>query len=158
MKRSGRRAKYRYDVAFSYAGEDREYVERVARAVEGRIRIFYDRHEQVDLWAKNLHQHLTEVYGEKSRLCVMFLSRHYAGKVWTNHEREIAQARAYREHQTFILPARLDDTSIPETLDDIAYADLRSMTPEAFAELLIQKVRVVEAEDERSRPRGSGWL
>jgi hypothetical protein len=28
--------RFSYDVAFSFAGEDREYVERVAKAVEGK--------------------------------------------------------------------------------------------------------------------------
>jgi hypothetical protein len=131
---------FRYDVAFSYAGEDREYVERVARAVEGRIRIFYDRHEQIGLWGKNLYTHLSEIYGNGARFCVMFLSASYARKVWTNHERETAQARAFSDRETYLLPARFDDTTIPGLLETTAYVDLRSMTPEAFAELLVEKV------------------
>src|SRR3954471_22141762 len=47
--------RFSYDVAFSFAGEDRDYVERVAKAVEGKVRLFYDRHEQTDLWGKNLY-------------------------------------------------------------------------------------------------------
>ncbi len=46
----------------------------------------------------------------------MFLSRNYAAKLWTNHEREAAQARAFRENEEYILPIRLDDTEIPGIL------------------------------------------
>jgi len=157
-----------YDVAFSYAGEDREYVERVAKAVEGRIRVFYDRHEQIDLWGKNLHTHLAEVYGQRSRFCVMFLSASYARKVWTNHERENAQARAFSDHETYILPARFDDTTIPGVLVTTGYVDLRSIAPEAFAELLVEKVRAVgpgalvhagaQAPHSSQRRRPGRWL
>lgn len=57
--------------------------------------------------------HLDEVYRKKSGFCVMFISKHYALKAWTNHERASAQARAFTENQKYVLPARLDDTEIP---------------------------------------------
>jgi hypothetical protein len=65
------------------------------------------------LFGKNLYTHLSDVYQNQARYCVMFLSKHYAKKAWTNHEREAAQARAFREHEEYILPVRLDDTEIP---------------------------------------------
>jgi hypothetical protein len=79
-----------YDVAFSHAGEDRECVERAASVVEGHANVFSDHHEQIDLWGKDLHAHLAEAFGRRSRSCVMFISRRYARKVWTSHERESA--------------------------------------------------------------------
>ena len=45
--------RYRYDVALSFAGEDRHYVERVAKELQRRgIRVFYDKYEQTELWGK----------------------------------------------------------------------------------------------------------
>ena len=42
-----------YDVALSFAGEDRPYVQQVAqRLVESGIKVFYDDFEKVDLWGK----------------------------------------------------------------------------------------------------------
>jgi len=147
-----------YDVAFSYASEDREYVERVATAIQGHVRVFYDRHEQVDLWGKDLYIHLAEIYRRKSRLCVLFLSRHYAGKVWTNHERESAQARAFDNHTTHVLPARFDDTAVPGVSPAVAYIDLRSLTPEAFGALLLEKVRVSSTVPHRPKARARPWV
>jgi len=44
---------WRWDVALSFAGAQRDYVEQVARALAGRgIRCFYDADEQIDLWGK----------------------------------------------------------------------------------------------------------
>ena len=41
---------------------------------------------------KNLYTHLSDVYENKALFTVMFISEHYKDKVWTNHERESAQA------------------------------------------------------------------
>jgi len=153
---------FSYDVAFSFAGEDRDYVERVAKAVEGKVRLFYDRYEQTDLWGKNFYTHLAEVYGQKSRFCVMFMSKHYASKLWTNHERESAQARAFSDHETYILPARFDDTAIPGVLPTVGYVDLRSMTPEDFGKLILEKITSAGARKRplphQSPPRRRRWL
>ncbi len=41
---------HEYDVCFSFAGEDREYVEQVADTARSKgIRVFYDMYEEVDL-------------------------------------------------------------------------------------------------------------
>src|SRR5215813_13480167 len=104
----------RYDVALSFAGEDRLYVEKVAFALRNEgVKIFYDDYEKVTLWGRDLYAHLDWVYRGASRYCVVFISRHYAEKVWTNHERASAQARALIENQEYVLPARFDDTEVP---------------------------------------------
>ena len=70
----------------------------------------------------------------------MFLSEYYAQKVWTNHERESAQARAFEENREYILPVRLDDTEIPGILPTVGYLDLRSMTIEQVYQVLVEKL------------------
>jgi len=89
------RTKFDYDVALSFAGEDRAYVEQVAEVLKtAGVRVFYDRYEQADLWGKNLADHLGEVYGKRSRFVVLFISKHYPLKSWPTHERQSAQATA----------------------------------------------------------------
>ncbi|MBV9615265.1 MAG: TIR domain-containing protein, partial [Ktedonobacteraceae bacterium] len=72
--------------------------------------------------------------------CVAFLSQHYATKLWTNHEREAAQARAFQENEEYILPIRLDDTSIPGLLPTVAYLNWSATTPDDVAELIEKKL------------------
>src|SRR5688572_21464405 len=108
------RRKYDYDVALSFAGEDRKYVQRVADIlVNLSVRVFYDEYEKSDLWGKDLVGHLDDVYRNKARYCLMFISKHYAKKLWTTHERKSASARAFRARSEYILPGRFDDTDIP---------------------------------------------
>jgi hypothetical protein len=65
------------------------------------------------------------VYRKLARYCVLFASADYARKVWTNHERRSAQARALRERSEYVLPARFDDTEIPGLSSTVGYIDLR---------------------------------
>jgi hypothetical protein len=128
-------------VALSFAGEDRQYVEQVAADLKTRgIRVFYDRFEEANLWGKNLYTHLHDVYRSKAHFTVVFVSKNYATKPWTNHERESAQARAFTEHGEYILPARFDDTEIPGVAPTVGYVNLASRSPHELADLICEKL------------------
>src|SRR5271167_3829968 len=93
---------FEYDVCLSFAGEDREYVEAVAKELRDRgIRVFYDRYATVELWGKELYEHLHYVYQKAARYCVLFVSDAYAHKVWPTHERRSAQERAITESREY---------------------------------------------------------
>ena len=131
----------KYDVVLSFAGEDREYAKALANLLKARdYSCFYDENELADLWGKNLYDYLSSVYKDRARYCVMFLSKHYERKLWTNHERQLAQARAFQENREYILPVRLDDTEIPGIPPTVGYLDLRSMTIEEVYQALVKKL------------------
>ena len=131
----------KYDVTLSFAGEDRHYAEELANLLKsGGHSVFYDQFEPAQLWGKNLYDHLSLVYKDQARYCVMFLSKHYAQKLWTKHERQSAQARAFEESKEYILPIRLDDTEIPGILGTLGYLDLRSMSIEEIYQPLVEKL------------------
>ncbi|MCP3916040.1 MAG: TIR domain-containing protein [bacterium] len=133
---------FEYDVALSYASEDREYVDRVAKLLEREgLRVFYDRFAAADLWGKDLYVHLDDVYSRQARYCIIFASQFYGTKVWTTHELQGAQARALLQNREYILPARFDDTPVPGVRDTTAYVDLRERSPEQLAKLVIGKLR-----------------
>lgn len=145
---------YDYDVALSFAGEDREYVEQVAEILKKRhVCVFYDKFEEIDLWGKDLYVHLDEVYRLKARYCVMFISKHYARKLWTNHERRSAQARAFQENKEYLLPARFDDTEIPGIRPTVGYVDLRITSSSQLAEKVIAKLEQSSSSVTRSAQR-----
>ena len=109
--------RYLYDVALSFAGEDRVHAEALAEALRRYgVSVFYDKYEKNTLWGKDLYIHLSDLYQNKARYCVTFFSGHYVAKMWTKHELRAAQARAFTEQQEYILPIRLDETEIPGIL------------------------------------------
>ena len=131
-----------YDVALSFAGEDRHYAKELAdhlRAAD--FKVFYDEYERASLWGKNLYEHLSEVYNKKASYCVIFVSRSYSRKLWTNHERKSAQARAFKESREYILPIRLDDTELPGLLDTTGYLDATKMSMLEVANILSEKLK-----------------
>ena len=132
---------FNYDVCLSYAAEDRSYVKQVAdRLRKQRIRVFYDEYEKAQLWGKDLYTHLDEIYRHSARFCILFISTHYARKMWTNHERQSAQARAFMDNEEYILPARFDDTEIPGIRNTVGYIDLRGTSPAELTSLVLAKL------------------
>lgn len=148
-----------YDVALSFAGEDRRYANELAVLLEGGgYKVFYDEFEQDRLWGKNLYDHFSSIYKDSARYCVMFLSRNYARKVWTNLERQNAQARALKDNREYILPVRLDDTEIPGILDTIGYLDLRSIAIDHVYKALVEKLSGAESSASQSAISSSSGL
>lgn len=141
IDKKARPNEFEFDVALSFAGEDRRYVERVANELRKMgLKVFYDKYEQVNLWGKDLYVHLSETYSRRARFSVLFISRHYASKVWTNHERRAAQSRAFSENEGTILPARFDGTDIPGLQPTIGYVDLRELSPKKLAGMIREKI------------------
>src|ERR1051326_2523809 len=82
---------YEFDVALSFAGEDRPYVNEVAEALKAAsISVFLDADHVADMWGEDLVEYLDRVYRERAHFTMMFVSRHYAEKIWPTHERRSA--------------------------------------------------------------------
>lgn len=129
------------EVALSFAGEERPYVEKVATALRSAgVGVFYDDFAKPDLWGADLAAHFHEIYGRKAEFVVVFASRHYASKAWPSHELRAALERQLAGDFGRILPARFDDTRIPGLPSTIGHIDLRAVSPEQLAELILQKL------------------
>ena len=131
----------RWDVALSFAGAQRDYVEQVARALTAwGVRCFYDADEEIDMWGKFLPEELPAIYGEQAAVVVVFMSAEYAVREWTRLERRAALDRAVRERREYVLPAWFDDTPLPGLLPGMSYVDLRKKTPQQFAAMISAKL------------------
>jgi len=130
-----------FAIALSFAGEDRVYVDQVANGLrDSGVTVFYDLFEEESLWGKNLYDYLSDIYMNKALFTIMFISEAYARKLWTNHERQAMQARAFQENQEYILPARFDETPIPGVLPTVGYISLEDKTPAEFVKTIHRKL------------------
>ena len=131
-----------FDVAISFAGTERTYAEALANTVrEAGFAVFYDDFYPAQLWGKNLYEFFHEIYSKRARYCVMFVSREYAARVWTNHERQSAQERMLREKgQEYVLPVCVDDTEVPGLMSTIAHLSI-DVGMDKISALLIEKLR-----------------
>jgi hypothetical protein len=132
---------FRFEVALSYATEDRPFVRAVAEALKRHgVPLFYDQYEGVDLWGRDLAVYFDEVYRKQSRYVVVFASANYLAKVWPKRELQSALAGAIMQEREFILPARLDDTELPGLPPTIGSINCQNRTPDEVAEMIIDKV------------------
>jgi len=134
-----------YDVALSFAREDRPQARELAKLLAFRgVKLFYDEFEEANLWGKDLAQHLHEVYAKKALYCIPFISMHYAKRAWPRHEIKASLAEAVLERPEYILPIKVDGTEIPGLAATVCYVDLREKSLSDIADLCCEKLRLHE--------------
>ncbi len=123
---------WQYDVALSYAGEDRVHARELATRIQtAGYSIFYDEFEE--LWGEDLSVKLHEVYGKQSRFCVILVSKHYLKKPWTNME------QIFESLKRILRPPRLAAVQlVKRQLEDI----IVRMHPRNFLGIVVQKDNV----------------
>ena len=132
---------YEFDFALSFAGEDRDKAKELAdKLKKGGANVFYDEDFQAELWGKDLYQNFQEIYGKKSKFFIPFISQNYIDKNWPKHELKQAQARDFKSNDEYILPLRLDDTSLPGLNETTGYIDLRTTSIVQVACLCLEKL------------------
>ncbi len=120
----------RYNVALSFAGEDRAYAREVADVLQAEgVSVFFDEFETVRLWGKDLAVEFALIYGKQARFVVPFVSASYASRAWPRHEFRNALAAAIQSEGERILPVKLDDTELPGLRPTIGYLDGRTFSP-----------------------------
>ena len=132
-----------YQVALSFAGEQRDYVEEVARNLAARsIDVFYDGFQQAWLWGRDGVETFHDVFAEKANYVVMFISAEYVKKPWTRVERRSAFSRMIKEEEEYVLPVRFDDTAVPGLPDTVQCLRANRYSPAELAALIAQKLGV----------------
>jgi len=140
-----------YEVALSFAGEQREYVEEVERVLQSwGISVFYDEFAPVQLWGKNLAEEFQDVFENRADYVVMFISEAYVEKAWPNHERQSILSRAVQNKGEYILPVRFDDTPVPGLPTAIKYEQACDHTPAELAVMIAEKLGIKRFEGKAS--------
>lgn len=118
---------YEYDIAFSYASEQEQYVIRVAKLLdEMDIKVFVKPFLEQQFLARDLHRETYKMYGTNCRYIACFISKEYLEKEIPRHEFSIAVNRMKKEKRICIIPVMMDKTR-PKTLDpSIVYIDASS--------------------------------
>lgn len=139
-------ADHQFDVALSFPGEAREYVEEVAQHLErilGPNRYFYDRNYTAQLARPSLDIFLQEIYRKRSRLIVVFAGTDYQRKDWCGIEfraiRDIIKAR----EDDRVMFVRLDDGEVDGIFGHDGYVDARQFQAEETAAFISERIDVL---------------
>ena len=133
----------KYQVALSFAGEQRDYVEEVARHLQNlKIAIFYDEFAIVNLWGKSGAIAFEQVFAKDAAYVVMFISQNYVEKSWPIFERKAALSRMILEQREYILPVRFDETPVPGLPQDTIYLSAGDYSPAELSALIAEKLGI----------------
>ncbi|MCY4160543.1 MAG: toll/interleukin-1 receptor domain-containing protein [Flavobacteriaceae bacterium] len=131
----------RYDVALSFAGEQRDYIEVIANfLLSSGMSVYYDIHSKNAHWGQSLTEITEYIYAKKSDCVVLFISKDYCSKKWPRLEAEHSM-KAMSENQIKILPIRFDDSILPGLDQDIQYLKVEDyLTPQLLAKEVAEKL------------------
>jgi tetratricopeptide (TPR) repeat protein len=137
----------RFRIAFSFAGEKRDFVAKVAALLADRFgedAILYDKFHKAEFARDDLVDYLTELYREKSDLIVAVLCSDYDKKEWCGLEWKTIRGLLKQRQADEIMFTRFDQIE-PEALEGLAgYIDLDTETPESAATLILERLALNE--------------
>lgn len=134
-----------FDVALSFPGEVREYVESTAnRLVDklGKNAVFYDNNFKSQLARPSLDVLLQQIYGQRSRLLVVFLCEKYQEKKWCGVEfRAIKDVLFQREYEK-VMYVKMDDGKVEGVFQTDGYIDGRLNSPEELSKFVLERLQI----------------
>jgi len=119
--------KYKYDIAISFAEEDRNIALLIRSAfesdkLEGK-EFYYYASEQDQTWGYRLDKRLTEIYRDEAHYALIILSQHYLHKNYCQIELAAIKERVARQVSRYVFVLTIDETK-PEDIGlpkDLAY-------------------------------------
>lgn len=146
-----------YDIAVSFAGEQRGYVRETVAACKAKgLRVFFDEDKTNDWWGKNFIQEQRRAYSSQARFFVPFLSSDYLAKPIPMDEFASAMMTAVKLGDGYILPVIMGNADVPAELlhPHIGYLRSEAFTPDQLADELVKKVKSAERTGQPEVPVG----
>lgn len=131
-----------FDIAVSYASEQRDYVKRFVEFMrKKRLKVYFDVNEQTRMLGTLLHEELPHIYSQESLIRVIFLSEEYTNKPFTKLESEIILAEnVFDKNKMYVF--KFSDVSLPGLNRNMVYASIKDYPePESFAALVYSSMK-----------------
>src|SRR5262245_22302611 len=123
----------RFRIAFSFAGEKRAFVAKVARILANRFGeavILYDKFHEAEFARYDAGIYLTKLYGEQSELIVVVLCPNYNAKRWTGWEWVHIYGLLTKADGNRVIPCRFELANADGLSPAAGFIELDSKTPE----------------------------
>jgi hypothetical protein len=143
-------SKYTFDVALSFPGESRPFVERVAQELERRLgpnAYFYDNNYVSQLAQPSLDTLLQSLY-KRARLDVVFLSGDYQRKDWCGIEFRAVREIMFSRENMRVMFVKMDDGEVEGVSKTDGYVDARRFDPARIAEFICERVGLLRSSGE----------
>lgn len=137
----------RFRIAFSFAGEKRDFVEQVADLLAkrfGQEKILYDKYHEAEFAVFNLGIKLPKLYGEQSDLIVPVLCPDYDAKRWTGWEWVHIYGLLTKTDGHRVMPSRFDYANADGLSPAAGFIELDHKTPDEFVVLILERLALNE--------------
>ena len=137
----------RFRIAFSFAGEKREFVEEVARILADRFgedKILYDKFHEAEFAVFDLGIRLPKLYGEQSDLIIPVICPNYDAKRWTGWEWVYIYGLLTKADSHRVMPSRFEYAQADGLSPASGFIELDKKTPEQFATLILERLALNE--------------
>ena len=143
MPQSGKR----FQVALSFPGEHRDFVEAVADGLAqslGREGVLYDKYHEAEFARPNLDTHLQRLYHDESDLLVVFACGEYERKEWCHLEWRAIRDLIKQRRDDEVMLIRLDDGDVSGLFSIDGYISVDGRPASAIAPLILQRLQMVQ--------------
>ncbi|MEQ1511285.1 MAG: tetratricopeptide repeat protein [Lysobacteraceae bacterium] len=137
----------RFRIAFSFAGEKRDFVKQTADLLAARFgqeKILYDKYHEAEFARNDLGIYLPNLYNRESDLVVVVVCPNYDAKEWTGLEwlaiHDLLQQRKRDEVQL----CRFDHARADGLFRGAGFIELDHKTPDEFVTLILERLALNE--------------
>lgn len=137
----------RFRIAFSFAGEKRDFVAEVAAILAkqfGQEKILYDHYHKAEFAKARLGRSLPKLYHEDSDLVVVVICRDYSQKEWTGLEWDAIFDLIKKRHEEDVMLCNFDRATVEGLYSDAGFAELDNETPLSAAKLILERLAINE--------------
>src|SRR5215210_7321966 len=137
----------RFRVAFSFAGERRDFVAEVAAILSKRFgedKILYDKYHEAEFARARLGRYLPRLYHEESDLVVVVVCRDYSHKEWCGLEWDAIFDLLKQRREDEVMLGRFDYATVEGLYSDAGFVELDEKTPEQAATLILERLALNE--------------
>ncbi len=137
----------RFRIAFSFAGEKRDFVKQAAdRLAErfGQEKILYDKYHEAEFARNDLGIYLPNLYNRECDLVIVVICPDYDEKEWTGLEwlaiHDLLQQRRREE----VVLSRFEHAHADGLFRGAGFIELDHKTPDEFAALILERLAISE--------------
>jgi hypothetical protein len=132
-----------FDVALSFPGEVRPFIEKIVEELEKNIgpnSYFYDNNYVSQLARPSLDTLLQDIYRKRSRLIVVFLCSDYQRKEWCGIEFRAIKEIIMERDDKKIMFVKMDDGIVDGIFKTDGYIDGRKYQPKDIARFIQERI------------------
>lgn len=137
----------RFRIAFSFAGEKRDFVKKTADLLAlrfGQEKILYDKYHEAEFARNDLGIYLPNLYNRESDLVVVVVCPNYDEKEWTGLEWLAIHDRLQQRQRDDVQLCRFGHAQVDGLFRGAGFIELDDKTPEAFVTLILERLALNE--------------